>query len=375
MALSRVLAVAQDKGKKKRRPIKEKHAEMIRKLGTPTATTRQSGDGGSSSGSRGSGSDPGRTDSGVFRNETGRLSGVELPSADPNNNFTIDGRRVSREEYLAAGGSDKRAFVGMSPTDARELIEQQRVQAETPLGSKEVGDIRETERATQIEADLRERGAELSTQIGAPHLNPEDIEQFEIDREQAAKAGVTAVIPGAITSTGAAATGGFVFSGGNPMVALGAAGIGLVFGAIRSYYGGVQSDINSQLGGEIGGHSLIIEKVQTNCATAVNMVHIDPARQEEWLGDFNNQLALADNKYGRLHLLTQKEVAEYLGKDGTQQMIKYETFNAPGGVREQLVRKMESALLNPDPTKVQIVPEVREAATPEQRSILEQIFG
>jgi len=80
----------------------------------------------------------------------------------------------------------------------------------------------------------------------------------------------------------------------------------------------------------------------------------NPANARANRDAFNSQLQLIDNEFDRLKDLTDDDLNKFLGEDGIDQLQEFEVYYAPNGEREQQIREMQEALINPDPSKIRL---------------------
>lgn len=262
-----------------------------------------------------------QTQTEVMRNEAGRLSGATIP--------------------------DGRTFLGLSPDEVRKLSGQQADIAETPRGAVEASDAA----AQREQAAL---GAQLAGQVG--QIDPAIVAQAQaqgVDIEQALKSGVAGVIPSLVGG----AAGGAVLGAG--VGAVGGAGVGAIPGAVIGGVGGavtgltrgIISNLKGQTGDTISTTATGLREREQNLRALIQDTNSNPSNAARNLALFNEQLALIDRDYSRLNLETQRDLNKFLGQDGTPELARFEIFNNVGGARELLIRDMQTALLNPNPTK------------------------
>lgn len=190
---------------------------------------------------------------------------------------------------------------------------------------------------TPQELDRQQVAQNLINQIGQPGELPATGQ--DLSQEQALKSGVAGIIPNVI---GGAAAGATIGAAGGPVgVGIGAAA-GLAIGFYRSYSG----NLKSQIGDNISAKRVVLREADQNLREIVNYVETggDVATA---LQDFNMQLALIDQAHANLYLDTQSDLNLFQGQDGTVELARFKAFNAAGGAREQYIRDMQVALLNP----------------------------
>lgn len=290
--------------------------EIVKKQSIPAPTLK------SNTGNDGTKQPEAATPPQVFRNETGRLSGVKMP--------------------------DGRTFLGLSPEEVNKITEAERTKNLTPAGAVEVSDVSRQEKQTQQNVQLAQGVAQ------PPSQNPTNGEPPKIDLKQAGATGAAAAVPGVIGGalTGAIAGGvaGSVVPGvGNVAGAVG----GAVVGGVGAFLAGARSNIKNQLSENIATTGMDLTQGQKNLRNLVRDTNANPSNAAENLELFNYQLALINQSHSKLKKETQSTLSTFTGEKGDAELAKYESFYASGGSRDFLVREMQVALLTPNPSKGQ----------------------
>lgn len=265
-----------------------------------------------------------QTQTEVFRNETGRLAGATLP--------------------------DGRTFLGLSPDEVRKLSKQQADIAATPEGAVEASKAA----AQREQAAL---GAELAGQVG--QIDPAIVAAAQaqgVDYEQALKSGAAGILPSLVGG----AAGGAVLGAG--VGAVGGAGVGAIPGAVIGGVGGalsgltrgILSNLKGQTGDTIKAKGDALSKRKTALKALIQDTNQNPSNAATNLELFNIQLALIEKDFAALNLETQRDLNLYLGQDGTPKLMEYEVFYSVGGARDFYIRDMQTALLNPNPSKISL---------------------
>lgn len=251
----------------------------------------------------------------VFRDQKGNLSGV-----------------TSREG---------KTYLGLSPNEVRQFVDQQNKKYATPEGAIEVGQARAQE-------DLIRRNIALTGQVG--QINPamlQNIQANPIDYGEALTTGVTGAIPRALSyGTGigvATALGGTAVGGPAGTIIGGAAGFAAGFvGGIAS---GIISNMKKQRTDTISGQKETLTEGKTNLQDWVTLAKMNPAQRQEALNQFNTQLILIERAYGQMKIDSQNDVLKF--NTAKDDLAEFEAFYSVGGERERLISEMQMALLNP----------------------------
>jgi hypothetical protein len=224
---------------------------------------------------------------------------------------------------------------------------------ESILASKEINPLTEAQAQTpstmneqQFAKQQQQQQLLLQKAQEVGQVNNTPIEQNPIDVQQALGAGVTgagigAAGAGSLGALATAATGGAALP-----VALAVTGVA----AISGFVTGVVSNLKQQRAGDITAE---VSNIKTG-STALRAIIQDTnsgGNTAENIDLFNYQLARIDEAYSKLHLETQSSLNKFLGKDGTPELEKFESFYSAGGMKDYLVNEMQQAILNPNPNK------------------------
>jgi len=211
-----------------------------------------------------------------------------------------------------------------------------------------------TQAAQQIGQQQTSVGLEQQLQAMTPeqrisYLNEANAKGLDIG--QALASGVTTALPsvikgGAVGAAIGAGAGSVIPGAGTAVGAI----VGGAVGAIASFVGGVISSLKEQRTGNIQAEFSNLKTSSTNLRSIITDTNSGGDATEN-IDLFNHQLFMIDQAYSNLHLETMGNLNKFLGKDGTPELEKFENFYAVGGARELLVREMQQAILNPDPSK------------------------
>jgi len=277
---------------------------------------------------------PRRGDVEVFTSANdGRQSGVELP--------------------------DGRVFLGLGPQDVKDVTEQQNRRTQVPEGS-----VLKSE--AQFGRERQELGQSLAAQVGtAPPLPAEDVSFFEgLDLGQTGLRTGLNFLPeaiGGISALGVArlfgsrlATAGAVEAAG--VGAAGAAGGFLpaiaalaIFNSIGRASDSAIQDIDDQFEERISSKEKVLEDGKQNLADLVSDTNANPQNAIRNLNAFNKQIQLIDRAEKELQIASRGNTKAF--DNAFEELAEFEVFNSAGGERENLIREMQTSLLNPDVNK------------------------
>ena len=252
----------------------------------------------------------------VIRNEKGGVVGLKTPAGD--------------------------TLLGLTDKQARDMLAIYTKQQAPIAGTVEA-------QTAELQRGFQKSGAKLAADIGNFQVNPEDIEAFQPDLGRTLGAGVTGAIGGVVQG---AAGGALLGSAGAGVGAVPGALAGAGIGAIGGIYSGAKSSIATQLAGEISSGRTVIERIQTNLGSIVTDTNQNPNNAAENLQMFNAQLKIAEEAYIKLQKEVKRDVNQFLDKDATEVLVKFELFYAAGGQKDFFENQMTAALMNPDPTKL-----------------------
>jgi len=287
------------------------------------------------------------------------LREVLLPQSKPFPNITIpeekktqvlrEGTGVIDETGKLVSGApsgvilpDGRMLLGVNPADVEKISKAEEAKTALPEGAVEASDV--AAKKEQIR-----KGIILSEQVGDIDVNQPIATSPDVS--QAVGAGLTAIAPEAARFAAAGAGIGLLGGPAAPVTVPAGAAIGATAGAIGGFLSGFISNLRGQLGGELTAKGQSVTKAERNLRALITDTNQNPANAINNLAAFNQQLALVETEYGDLKLETSRSLNKWLSKDGTEQLQRYELFYSSGGSRDFLIREMQVALLNPNPSK------------------------
>jgi hypothetical protein len=258
----------------------------------------------------------------VFRNESGRPAGI-----------TIGGK----------------TYLGLSPSDVETMAAAEEAKKGGPATQAFEQGI-----ALQQKQELQQQAAQQVSQLG---LSPEEIQAAQsglteapIDFGQALTAGTIRNVPSlAQNIAGGAAAGAAlgavpaVATAGLSIPVLAAAG-GLA-GAIKSIWGGVQSNIASQQKGEIAASQDVLTAARTNMRQLATLAANDPANAGEYVQAYNMQLAMVYRAQAQIKLETSGNLNKYI-EDGTDILSDFDLFLMPNGYADIYRQKLQLSLMS-----------------------------
>lgn len=244
----------------------------------------------------------------TFTGESGSLSGFKTPSGE--------------------------TFIGLKPSEVKAEIATQQEKTAIPQGAIS------REQAINLE-EQRRAGQAIAGAVG--QLSPEvmaDLQSKNPNFQQAIQAGLATAAPGVV---GGAAVG--LATGGAASLPLAAVG------GIGGFIAGVRSNLKSQTSDEIRKSSIALREREQNLRALITNTNQNPANAAENLMLFNEQLSMIERDRAKLKLQTQQNLNKFLGEDGSPELERYEIFYSAGGSRDLLLREMQIALVNPNPSK------------------------
>jgi len=232
----------------------------------------------------------------------------------------------------------------------------------TILGKKsDILKVIEAEKAKQLkEAEIlkgtisgpeQAKLEQVAGQVGEITPGEMPTEAEPLSQKQALTQAALSAVPGAIA--GGAVPGAIAGAvAGAPLgpAALITGGIGAVTGFALSFYNSYKGNLNTQRGDLIRGRRIVLREAEQNLGDIINYVNTggDPTIG---LQDFNDQLSIIQQQYSLLYLDSRASPLT-ISQDATQELVRFEFFYAPGGARENLVKEMQIAILNPNPNKI-----------------------
>lgn len=131
-------------------------------------------------------------------------------------------------------------------------------------------------------------------------------------------------------------------AGGTPTVPL--AAVGAVGGFIRGFTGKLKENMNENVKADFQTLPKNMRNLKMIIADANNGADAASSIQI-----FNEQLNAIDEAEASLHRESQKDLNKFLSVDAQVELASFKNFNSPGGARNLLVRRMQEALLSPNP--------------------------
>ena len=257
----------------------------------------------------------------VFKDQAGRISGVELP--------------------------DGRTFLGLSPDEVREITEREQGKRQLPQGAVPVG----TSRAI---AEQQAQSQLLASQVGqtspSTGLTPTDLSQGD-----ALTRGLVDAVPRALTLAGGAAVAGAAAgaatTGGVASIPLAAAGAAVTF--VGSIASSMLSDIKRQRTDNTNAQKRVLDEGKQTLSDWVTLAKANPEKRAEYLAGFNIQLQRIQDAHRQMRLDTNADVGKF--ETAIPDLAEFNEFYAAGGERDALVNEMREALVTPASVEFQML--------------------
>lgn len=122
----------------------------------------------------------------------------------------------------------------------------------------------------------------------------------------------------------------------------------------------VVDNVESQFDDAIRGKQIVLQEGAQNLNDLVSDTNANPQNAARNLRAFNQQLLAIDKAKAELEFEARSNLKVF--NSAQDEITEFNVFNGPGGERANLVREMQTALLNPDPTKRQISVETLQKA-------------
>jgi outer membrane lipoprotein SlyB len=231
----------------------------------------------------------------------------------------------SRERLRAKGLSKREAGRALIGEEERKLLERQQIQEE--------------------EQELIERQELLKGITEATTPTPEDI---RLDYRQAIGAGVTGIVPGALSGAAIGGAGGAV-AAGPPGAFVGAVGLGIA-GGVGTFTTLFIANLRTQQSDFVGREVFNIREGEKNLRIVIQNTNLgaDPTDQ---IIAFNDVLMRIDQARSNAKQEA-REGSKFLGVDGTKELERFEIFYAV--TRGNIVTQFDQAMINPNPNKITI---------------------
>ncbi len=206
------------------------------------------------------------------------------------------------------------------------------------LGSAEALKIKEEQ------VRVQQRNAQLLQMAQSGLLSQEELSLIpgaNIDIGQALGAGAASAVPGVIGGVIGGATIGAL---GGPIGAVG----GAIVGGVGSFVAGIISNVRSQTSGEFSADQTALTKGERYLRSLITDTNQNPQNAPENIALFYKTLSMIDAAHAKTWKDSRESLNKFLGKDGTEQLAKFETFNLT--MRQYYIAQLEAALLQPNPS-------------------------
>ena len=178
-------------------------------------------------------------------------------------------------------------------------------------------------------------------QFGELGVNPTGLNYGE-----AATAGLVGAIPRALqygaTAAAIGAAGGSVVPGvGNAA----GAGIGFIAGFVGGITSSIISNFKSQRSDTTTAQQRVLDEGKQNLNDWATLVAADPSNAQQYVAEYNKQLALIDKAYRQMKLDTSRDLAKF--ETALPNLAEFEAFYSAAGERDFINFKMRQALGSP----------------------------
>jgi hypothetical protein len=143
---------------------------------------------------------------------------------------------------------------------------------------------------------------------------------------------------------------GGIAAAGTAYLGYGAA-IGFVAGVALSLGNSVSDNIKTQRVGTASAYERTLTDGKTNLRKLTALINTDPTNADRYLELYNQQQMNIDKAYQQLKIDSASDLNLMLSEDGTRRLAKFESYYAPGGLREISDMNMALALSAPNQEK------------------------
>ena len=260
---------------------------------------------------------PGAKGAPAFRGDGYTIENGVRYDDDPMGNVALK-NETGKTTGVVKGG---RALLGLSKQDAAKLA---------PEGTVTAQEIAQQQQLAQQAGAIGQVG------------NIGQLQDAPVDIGQAATAGLVGNVPGLIKNVGTGVAGGFI--AGGPALAV----VGGIGGAIKSIWGGVQSNIEGQKKGEIAASVDVLGVAKTNMRQLAMLASQDPANAPQYIQAYNDQLTQVHKAYRQIKIETDENLDKYI-EDGTDILSDFDLFLREGGTADIYGTKLRIALSSNTP--------------------------
>ena len=193
--------------------------------------------------------------------KTGRQAGITIPGETKGQRYFGPQGELTKEEYIAMGGTAGRTFLGLSPKEVASVAAGEAAKTTAPPGA-----ITAAEGAELRKQELLKQ--QLAEQIGAP-IGEITGEAPELSQEQALKSALTAAGAGVAGGAAVGAAGGAAFGGIGAIP--GAIG-GAIVGGVGTFLTAYRGNLKSQVSGELAASKTGINKAISTLGSGLKKV-------------------------------------------------------------------------------------------------------
>lgn len=250
--------------------------------------------------------------------ETGRATGVILP--------------------------DGRIIFGIKPSEAQALAGNFAKDQALPEGTVAAGASRsagERQVAIQQALDAAQQGIATPEQLAM-------VQGASPDVGQALGAGAIGAIPGLVGGAVAGAVGGATVGAlGGPIGAVAGGVLGAAGGALTSFLSATRSNLASQQTEAFAADQEALRKGDRYLRSLITDTNKNPQNAPQNIALFYQTLNMIDAAHAKSYKDSQENLNRYLGKDGTEQLAKFDVFDST--MRTYYIQQFQTALAAPNP--------------------------
>jgi hypothetical protein len=253
----------------------------------------------------------------IFRNDTGRPSGISLPDGRTFLGLSADEvEKVAAGELAKKGGAATQQFEAEGKVQAEQQAQQQLIKQNQALA----GQIKEV-------PPLDERIEAEPLRVG---------EAFQESTGQIIGQGIK-------FATGGAAAGALVGAPTGVGAPVGAI-IGGVGGFVAGVYSAITSNLKEQKTEGINNQKAVLASGKTHLKKLVNLAKVDPANADVYVTAFNRQMAKIAEAHSKLNAESRVRF-NWLDVKTSEALQDYENFYSEGGLADSYTAQMQLNLI------------------------------
>lgn len=255
----------------------------------------------------------------VFKNESGRNSGITLPNGN--------------------------TFLGLGPDDVAKIAGLEQQKNAVPDGTLPVG--------TQANAFRQQQDVQRLVNLAQQGLlTPQELQAIQgsnPDIAQALGAGAIGVVPGLVGGAIGGAAVGAVAGG---VGAIPGAVVGGIGGALTGFLSQIRSSIKGQQTEQFAADQTALTKGERYLRSLITDTNQNPQNAPQNIALFYQTLNMIDAAHAKTYRDSQEDLNVFLGNDGTEQLAKFEVFDTT--MRQYYISQFNTALTAPNPQQILI---------------------